>query len=60
MKLYSLIFLFGFISASPLPQDEDMPPMPVGTFVWFIVQKITTNPKDPKLISPSSTNLPTV
>jgi len=28
MKLYSLIFLFGFISASPLPQDEDMPPMP--------------------------------
>merc|ERR1712156_1198038 len=28
MKLYSLLFLFGFISASPLPQDEDMPPMP--------------------------------
>jgi len=28
MKLYFLIFLFGFISASPLPQDEDMPPMP--------------------------------
>ena len=52
MKLYSLIFLFGFISASPLPQDEDMPPMPVGTHVWFIMQKITTNPKNPKFISP--------
>ena len=30
--LASLLCLCAFVAALPLPQDEDMPPMPVRTF----------------------------